>query len=95
MRQVAWLFRTSEPSFAQSANQVPGIGRKVVRNSDRWARARRSQPPPYPASPSERFKQPGGSPGPVDHGLNSVFSFFFTGTPLICTYSGKPFLYGG
>lgn len=29
------------------------------------------------------------------YGLNSVFSFFFTATPLIFTYSGRPFLYGG
>jgi hypothetical protein len=31
----------------------------------------------------------------LSQGLNSVFSFFFTATPLIVTYSGRPFLYGG
>ncbi len=29
------------------------------------------------------------------YGLNSVFSFFFTATPLIFTYAGSPSLYGG
>jgi hypothetical protein len=29
------------------------------------------------------------------YGLNGVLSFLFTATPLICTYSGNPFLYGG
>jgi len=28
-------------------------------------------------------------------GLNSVFNFFFTATPLMVAYSGRPFLYGG
>jgi hypothetical protein len=32
---------------------------------------------------------------PWFYGLNGVLSFFFTATPLICTYSGNPFLYGG
>lgn len=31
----------------------------------------------------------------IPQGLNSVFSFFFTPTPLSFTYTGKPFLYGG
>ena len=29
------------------------------------------------------------------HGVKGVLSFFFTATPLIVTYSGRPFLYGG
>ena len=28
-------------------------------------------------------------------GLKSVSSFFFTATPLMVAYSGRPFLYGG
>ena len=31
----------------------------------------------------------------LGQGLNSVFSFFFTATPLIFTYCGRPSLYGG
>jgi hypothetical protein len=39
--------------------------------------------------PGSYVESPGGH---FSHGVNGVFSFFLTATPLMVTYSGRPFL---